>query len=424
MSQRSSLLVCLVCAFVGVGCDSGPRVERATLVRDHAAVAGRGAADPSAPSEPDLGDPGGSDDPVTTPTDPTAPTDPTDPADPTDPVDPADPTDPADPNDPTDPTTPATDDAILVTSFPFVDRNDTASGARALDHYSCAPNTREGGPEVVYAVTVPVAGLLVASVDDLSTGVDVDVHILSARSASACLDRGNSEAAAWVPAGEYVVVADSWVNASGVELAGPYTLTVGLTTADAFVADGLDADVLARALHVFDRAWAQGDTDRLEYTVIDFSRFNGTPRLWTIDLHDGSLTFVQHVTHGAGSDDPDQPGWARTFSNVDGSHQSSLGLMRTASRYQSASNGLSLLLDGLEPDINDDVRAREIVIHSDSYASDAYVAAHGKMGNSWGCQVVDPAVIEEFVDTVEGGALVWSWFPDPSFVAASTYLDP
>jgi len=325
-----------------------------------------------------------------------------------------------------EPETPDDPSVIAVTTFPFVHRGDTSLGPRALDRYGCAPATREGGPEVVYRVTLPADGFLAASLDGVATGDDIDVHILAdagAPDAAACVDRGNWTAGAWLPAGAYWVVADTWVDASGVERAGPYTLTLGFTTADAFVADGLDAQVLGAGLVAFGNAWAMGDTDRFEYTIIDFSLHSAKTRLWTIDLTDGSLVFAERVTHGEGSQDPSRSGYAKTFSNTVDSHQSSLGMMRAATRYTSASNGLSLRLDGLEPGINHRVKDRAIVIHSDSYASPAFVAAHGRMGLSWGCQVVDPAMIVEVIDTLEGGALMWSYYPDPAFLATSTYLE-
>ncbi len=117
---------------------------------------------------------------------------------------------------------------VCVDSFPFHDENDTAaSGARALAGYSCAPATDESGPEVVYRVTVPADGFLSAAVDDALPGVDIDVHLLAALDAAACLDRGNRHARAHVTAGVYYVVADTWVGATEGELAGPYALDIG-----------------------------------------------------------------------------------------------------------------------------------------------------------------------------------------------------
>jgi hypothetical protein len=336
-------------------------------------------------------------------------------------------TDPTPPEAPDPATTACEGDVICVDAFPFVDSRDSRSGPRRLDAYSCAPSTREGGPELVYKVELPADGLLVASLSDLAPGVDVDVHILDDLDPAACRDRGHWNAAARLGAGTAWVVVDTWLPAdadpASPATAGPYTLTLGFTSAETLEPHGLDRDVLDMALHVFDRAWQRGDTDSLVYTVIDFALHSAHPRLWTLDLTDGSLLFAEPVTHGAGSEDPANRGYAWRFSNVEGSHQSSLGLMRTAARYISSSNGLSLRLDGLDAGVNDQVRNRAIVVHSDPYASAAFLAANGRLGNSWGCQVIDPVRIDDFIGTIEDGTLMWSHFPDDAFLGATRYLD-
>lgn len=403
-------LLSMTLSALALGCDApedtlvSSRIERSPGVNQ---AAPRGTSgDPVSPEEPVDPDPVGPADPVEP--EPVEP-DPTEP----DPVEP----DPAE-------LTSCPRGVVCVDAFPFFAEGDTTLGPSAIDAYGCAPGTDESGPEIAYRVELPTEGLLVATLDGVPDGVDVDVHVLSAGAApdpSRCLNRGHWSAAAFLPAGSAWVIVDSWVG-DGFPLAGPYSLTLGFTAAADFESQDLDAEVLGTALKVFDRAWRSGDTERLEYTIIDFSLHSIHPRLWTLDLSDGSLLFKQRVSHGEGSADAGDPGWAVAFSNIEGSHQSSLGLMRTAARYMSSSNGLSLRLDGLEDGINDEVRPRAIVIHSDAYAADSYAESHGRMGLSWGCQVIDPDAIELFVDTVEGGALVWSWYPDDDLQALSTYL--
>lgn len=412
-------LVVLLLAGTWLACDASDAdsvrgvIERGND-RNVAAPAGVIDPDPVTP-DPVTPDP----DPVTPDPDPVTP-DPVTP-DP-DPVTP-DP-DPVTP-DP-DPVTPGSCPAgvVCVDQLPFIVEGDTTLGAAQHDRYSCAPATDESGPENVYRLEVPTAGVLVAMLDGVPAGVDVDVHIVAgatAPDAAQCLDRGHWNSAAWVPAGVVWVVVDSWVD-DGVPLAGPYTLSLGFTGTTDFLAQDLDDEVLEHALKAYALAWQDGDTERFELTVIDFSLHSIHPRLWTIDLSDGSLLFKQRVSHGEGSADSGDPGWAVAFSNVEGTHKSSLGLMRTAARYNSASNGLSLRLDGLEDGINDEVRSRVIVIHSDAYATDSYAESHGRMGLSWGCQVIDPDQIEAFVGTTEGGSLVYSWYPDDDYLTTSTYL--
>ena len=420
-------LVVLLLAGTWLACDaSAPDSVRGVIERGNdrnvAAPGNVVTPDPVIPEpdpvtpDPDPVDP----DPVTPDPDPVDP-DPVTP-DP-DPVDP-DPVTP-DPVDP-DPVVPGACPAgvVCVDQLPFVAQGDTTLGLSQHDRYTCAPTTDESGPENVYRLEVPTAGVLVAMLDGVPAGVDVDVHIVAGDAApdsSRCLDRGHWNSAAWVPAGVVWVVVDSWVD-DGVPLAGPYGLSLGFTGTTDFLAQDLDDEVLEHALKAFALAWQDGDTERFELTIIDFSLHSIHPRLWTLDLSDGSLLFKQRVSHGEGSADSADPGWAVAFSNVEGSHKSSLGLMRTAARYNSASNGLSLRLDGLEDGVNDQVRARAIVIHSDAYAADSYAESRGRMGLSWGCQVIDPDQIEAFVDTVEGGSLMYTWYPDDDYLSTSTYI--
>ena len=100
-------------------------------------------------------------------------------------------------------------------------------------------------------------------------------------------------------------------------------------------------------------------------TVIDYSRASTEPRLWVLDLEREQVLFEELVAHGRGSGD----NFATRFSNAEGSHQTSLGLFRTADTYV-GSNGYSLRLDGLETGVNDRARERAIVMHGAPYVSD------------------------------------------------------
>ncbi|MEW5852857.1 MAG: hypothetical protein AB2A00_29000 [Myxococcota bacterium] len=115
---------------------------------------------------------------------------------------------------------------ICVDTFPYHHEGDTSlEPPGTLDAYNCAPNTNEGGPEVVFRVDVPADGFLSVAVYD-GTGVDVDVHILTDLDAQACLDRGDKHARADVSAGTLWVVADTYVS-GGVEQVGAFTVEIG-----------------------------------------------------------------------------------------------------------------------------------------------------------------------------------------------------
>lgn len=125
---------------------------------------------------------------------------------------------------------------IVIDSFPFSDSGDTtAAPSDAVDSYSpCAPGTDESGGEYVYKVIISQAGQLTATVDDVSgDAVDVDVHLLSDSLATACIVRDNVSLTSAVTAGTYYLVVDTFVNASGTVLAGPFNLNVTFSTTGA-----------------------------------------------------------------------------------------------------------------------------------------------------------------------------------------------
>jgi len=125
---------------------------------------------------------------------------------------------------------------IEIPSLPFHDeRNGAAGPSDQFDSYSpCAPWIDESGPEYVYVLDVPGPAVLHAAINEVEgDGVDMDVHILSAPSADACIARAHAHAAAWVGQGTYWIAVDTWVDDGGTPYPGPYALDVFATGADA-----------------------------------------------------------------------------------------------------------------------------------------------------------------------------------------------
>ncbi len=142
-------------------------------------------------------------------------------------------TEPTEPT--TDPTTSEPTSAPLgthgnphrVDALPYAASGDTRdSDERHIDRYACGESA-ELGAEVWYLVEGLSPGRLIAEVDEVAgDGVDVDVHLLTATSADACLARDDARAEADVEAGVVYVVVDTWADSAGVEYPGPYELTV------------------------------------------------------------------------------------------------------------------------------------------------------------------------------------------------------
>jgi hypothetical protein len=311
---------------------------------------------------------------------------------------------------------------VCVDAFPFEEANNTSSAASdSFDAYGCAPDTNESGPEVIYRVDLAEDGFLAVDLPEMADGADVDVHILGSLDPDDCLDRGHWRSGAWLPAGRYYVVADTWVSGGGTEYDGAYTLTMGHTSAATL--PGASAQFVEVALQAFDIAWGAQDTDSFVYSMTDWSVHSTLEREWVVDLATGDLLFHLHTTHGEASANDRDPGIAESFSNIPESHQSSLGMMRGGETY-TGSYGYSMRLDGLESGYNDNVRSRAIVLHPWEYARPEIAAEYGMLGLSWGCPAVDDRVATDLINATDDGSLFFFYYDDGDWSRYSDYVLP
>ncbi len=166
---------------------------------------------------------------------------------------------------------------------------------------------------------------------------------------------------------------------------------------------GLEGQV---SFEAFERAvegfYKTPDRRRDMLTLIDFTKPSTEQRLWVIDMASRRVLFHTHVAHGQGSGE----NYATSFSNRSGSHQSSLGLYRTGGTY-TGSNGYSLLLDGLEPGVNDNARARAVVVHGAEYANPSVIASAGRLGRSWGCPALPTELTKPIIDSIKDGSVLY-----------------
>jgi hypothetical protein len=182
---------------------------------------------------------------------------------------------------------------------------------------------------------------------------------------------------------------------------------------------GAEPEVLNLALSAVRCAQASGDIDAPPtLTLIDYSRPSLEPRLWVYDLRTRELLFKELVAHGRNSGD----NIATEFSDAMNSHQTSIGLFVTDKTYV-GSNGYSLRLDGLEPGFNGRARDRAIVMHGAPYVDPQAAAKQGRLGRSWGCPALRQAVARDVIDTIAGGGVIFSYYPDQDWLKTSRFLN-
>lgn len=186
----------------------------------------------------------------------------------------------------------------------------------------------------------------------------------------------------------------------------------------AFAAPELNPQALQRALAAMTCAIHHGEKPATRLAVIDFSLPSSEQRLWLFDLDSEALILRELVAHGQGSGD----NYAKTFSNIEGSHQSSIGLFRTQESYF-GQHGYSLRLDGLEAGINDQARRRAIVIHGADYVDASWIERQGRIGRSQGCPAVPQHAIKTVVDHLKDGQFLFAYYPDEQWIQTSAYLN-
>ena len=285
-----------------------------------------------------------------------------------------------------------------------------ACGDECADGVVCVealPYAGDGTGPTSYRIDVGEPGFLAVELVD-GTG---ELVLASERDPATTLDTG-TRAGALLEPGTY------WIDANVPEA---YAVRMQLTTAATLGAYGIATDPATDAVRVFGAAWRRRDTRRFEYAITDFSLHSSIGRQWIFDLASGELLWNLHVAHGRGSTDGVDLGVAVTFSNVPESHQSSLGLVRSAERYD-GDYGRSFRLDGLEPGFNDNVRDRAIVMHPWEGSRPEAVAADGMAAVTWGCPAVDDRIAPSVVERIADGVVMLFWYPDATWRESSSYL--
>lgn len=166
-----------------------------------------------------------------------------------------------------------------------------------------------------------------------------------------------------------------------------------------------------------DKATKMGVAKKSLVTIVDYTIPSTEPRLWVVDLNKKKVIFHTLVAHGSGNGG----NLPHTFSDRPGSKQASLGVFVTGKTYQGG-HGLSLVLHGLEQGINGNAERRRIVVHGAPYVNSAISNELGRLGRSFGCLAVETHLAKKIIQTIQGGSLVFSYYPDKIWLKNSKFL--
>lgn len=165
-------------------------------------------------------------------------------------------------------------------------------------------------------------------------------------------------------------------------------------------------DCFKKGLTGFYDLKSKGKVQKNVLTLIDFSLSSKVKRLWVIDLTTNTILYQSLVAHGKNTGEE----FANSFSNASESFKSSLGFFITAETY-SGKHGLSLKLDGLEKGVNDNARARGVVIHAAEYVSENFIKKFKRLGRSQGCPALPKEITAAIVAKIKDKSCLYIHFP-------------
>ena len=226
-------------------------------------------------------------------------------------------------------------------------------------------------------------------------------------------------AAAWLPL--------LWAAASPADAPPPPAdLEAALRSLSGYVVESSDADALGTALRAYYRYRAEHpDAVRRPYLYfVDLGLSPRRPRGYVFDM--SRLTLVEGpfgVAHGSGSS-ATRDAVPTVFSNVPGSHASSLGLYLTRETYTfrgraggRAYTSVGLRLRGESVGFNDAAEERGIVVHGAPYVTGAGA------GRSEGCPAMEPERARRLLPLLAGGSVVFVYSPhDRRWLSRGTWV--
>ncbi|MBI5528793.1 MAG: hypothetical protein HY897_20880 [Deltaproteobacteria bacterium] len=169
-------------------------------------------------------------------------------------------------------------DSPLPLPFSCTDARDTKNAVSdEFDTYP--PNTvNESGPEFIYAFTVDREVRLGANIDSPEpSGTDIDIHLLSAIRPPVLIDRDNLGLYAVLAPGKYFLSLDTYVNSSGTQLRGPYTLRVSARAKDTGASQYFNDYVLAAVDYLYANYRLLGYADKVLTHDIQYGPYGIIP---------------------------------------------------------------------------------------------------------------------------------------------------
>lgn len=153
-------------------------------------------------------------------------------------------------------------------------------------------------------------------------------------------------------------------------------------------------------------------------TIADYSQSCNNKRLYVIDIVNMQLLYNTYVSHGKNSGYE----FANSFSNEQDSNKSSIGFLITGETYF-GKYGTALRLDGIEKNINHNVRKRDIVLHGSNFVNEQRIALRGSIARSLGCPAIPKKEHIGIIQNIKDGSCFFIFHPSKTYAKKSKILN-
>ncbi len=172
-------------------------------------------------------------------------------------------------------------------------------------------------------------------------------------------------------------------------------------------------------VRAYDHLRVKGRDPQQLLTIVNFDKPSNVKRLWVINMRKGHVLYHTYVAHGQNSG----LNVAKYFSNVPGSHESSIGVYLTGQPYYGV-DGYSMRLHGLDKGFNSNVFKRHIVMHPARYVSQQFIKRYGRIGRTYGCFGLSQKIASKIIHAIKQGTVMVAYYPNKNWLAHSRYEQP
>jgi hypothetical protein len=164
--------------------------------------------------------------------------------------------------------------------------------------------------------------------------------------------------------------------------------------------------------------------DTTVFSVVDFSQSGNDRRFYILSILEERILHKSVVAHGQKTGGL----YAKQFSNVNNSHQSSYGFYVTATKWDDHRLGTCLQLRGKEY-CNWKALTRGIVIHAADYATEDWIKKYGTLGRSYGCPALPFKDYDKVMELIDNRTAYFIYYPSRNYkryskiINSESYLD-